>query len=656
MWTTISRTIGRLWCGLFLVSCVLSMPLAPAAADDSTPPDVARISAIEGGVTMQRGDSGDAVDATVNAPVNVGDYITTAADARAEVQFDNADFVRIADNSQLRFTQLDSNANALQLASGAVQVALLRYTDARPQVETPSIKVVPDEAGEYRIVVDADGNTWVTVRSGSADLVAPDGTQTISAKTSVEISGDASSPDIRAVDYVAMDDFDTWNAQRDQYANAAFSSPAASTDITGLDDLSTYGNWQNVPGDGEAWVPNNQTADWAPYQDGRWAWEPYYGWTWVGYEPWGWAPYHYGRWVYAGNVGWAWCPGPANVRPAYQPALVAFFGFNIGGVNVGLSFGNAFSNVGWVPLAPGEPYYPWGGGRNVSITNITNVTNITNITNIYNYRNAHGRNGVAVVSQGDFTNGSRYQYENVHANDLHQVALAKNALPVVPTNQSLRFSTGTVAKAPMISNRFEKLPTPHTPQTFSNARSTIQTFAQHMQTPIQTTRTSTAPSNGVAQHPFITTKGTNSTIPPSKTVTSTSTTPTGVWGRFGSQGPSASAPSNAVAQHPFITTKGTNSTIPPSKTVTSTSTTPTGVWGRFGSQGPSASAPSNAVAQHPFITTKGTNSTIPPSKTVTSTSTTPTGVWGRFGSQGPVGQRTEQRGGATPVHHHQRHQ
>ena len=38
-----------------------------------------------------------------------------------------------------------------------------------------------------------------------------------------------------------------------------------------------------------------------------------------------------------------------------------------------------------------------------------------------------------------------------------------------------------------------------------------------------------------------------------------------------------------MAQHPFITTKGTNSTIPPSKTVTSTSTAPTG-WGRFDTQ------------------------------------------------------------------------
>ena len=51
------------------------------------------------------------------------------------------------------------------------------------------------------------------------------------------------------------------------------------------------------------WVPNEPDG-WAPYRDGNWTYEPYYGWTWVGYEPWGWAPYHYGRWFsYGGCVG-----------------------------------------------------------------------------------------------------------------------------------------------------------------------------------------------------------------------------------------------------------------------------------------------------------------------------------------------------------------
>jgi hypothetical protein len=86
--------------------------------------------------------------------------------------------------------------------------------------------------------------------------------------------------------------------------------------------------------------------------------DPYYGWTWVDTAPWGWAPYHYGRWVSV-NGYWAWAPGPAVVRPAYAPALVAFFGGHGGGVSVGIGVGGPV--VGWVALGWGEPVVPWWG-------------------------------------------------------------------------------------------------------------------------------------------------------------------------------------------------------------------------------------------------------------------------------------------------------
>jgi len=44
-------------------------------------------------------------------------------------------------------------------------------------------------------------------------------------------------------------------------------------------------------------------AGWAPYTNGRWLWDPVYGYSWVDYAPWGWAPFHYGRWVYNGYWG-----------------------------------------------------------------------------------------------------------------------------------------------------------------------------------------------------------------------------------------------------------------------------------------------------------------------------------------------------------------
>ena len=52
---------------------------------------------------------------------------------------------------------------------------------------------------------------------------------------------------------------------------------------------------------------------------------------------------------------WAWAPGPVVVRPAYAPALVAFFGAPGVRVAVGAPF------VSWVALGWGEPCVPWWG-------------------------------------------------------------------------------------------------------------------------------------------------------------------------------------------------------------------------------------------------------------------------------------------------------
>jgi hypothetical protein len=52
-------------------------------------PAVARVSFINGNVSIQRGDSGDWVAATVNTPLEAGDRISTGDSSRAEVQLDS---------------------------------------------------------------------------------------------------------------------------------------------------------------------------------------------------------------------------------------------------------------------------------------------------------------------------------------------------------------------------------------------------------------------------------------------------------------------------------------------------------------------------------------------------------------------------------------
>lgn len=335
---------------------------APADEADQNPqtqPTVGHISFIHGNVSIQRGDSGDWIAATLNTPIEAGDRVSTGDDSRAEVQLDYANLVRLAANSTVKITSLNKGQIQLQVGEGLVSYGVLANSQAAAEIDTPNSAVHPLQQGEYRIQIANDGDTEVTVRNGEADVSEPQGSTKVESGQLITIQG-TDNPQYQTTDAPAPDDFDQWSSGRDQTIQTAQSWQHTDRYYTGSQDLDSYGHWENVPDYGQVWVPD-QDSGWAPYRDGTWQWEPYYGWTWVSYEPWGWAPYHYGRWfVYGGN--WAWWPGPIGVYggwgydPVWSPAYVSFFGW--GG---GVGFGFGFGNIGWLPCGPGDFFHPWWG-------------------------------------------------------------------------------------------------------------------------------------------------------------------------------------------------------------------------------------------------------------------------------------------------------
>jgi hypothetical protein len=482
-----TRTAARALAGGVLASLVLGASLgsAPALADDdAAPPGVARISLLNGDVDVQRADSGDPLAAAINAPVLVGDYVTTGDDSRSEVQFDSSTVVRLASDTQVRFTRMDPDGDSLQVAAGTVEVAVLHPGDAHAEIDTPSVALRPRDAGDYRVTVTDEGSTQITVRRGRADAMLPAGPQSLTTAGTMVLQGSPSNPQVQFVAALGYDAFDRWNADRDQQIEAATSGRYAGEGIVGASDLDPYGRWVDQSGYGNVWVPT-VAQGWAPYRDGRWVWEPYYGWTWVSQEPWGWAPYHYGRWFFAAGTGWCWYPGPVAVRPVWQPALVAFVGF--GG---GFGFSLGFGNVGWVPLAPFEPYHPWWGPRYANRTtvvhNYTNITNITNVTNVttYHYRNLLVRNAVTGVPAQDFAAGRFDRRLPVEPARLNDAKLVNGPLPVVPGAQNLRLSErkpSQTAHSEAIQRNFRTFAAPlHQAAPFEQQRASMQTVTRRL--------------------------------------------------------------------------------------------------------------------------------------------------------------------------------
>jgi len=425
--------------------------------DDGDAPDhgVARISLVNGDVTVRRGDTGDLTAAAPNGPLLVNDLLATGQNSTAEIQFDAANMIRLGNTSEVRIGELEYGRYLVQIASGTTMFRVLRNNNADVEISTPTVSVRPTEQGSYRITVLPDGTTEITVRSGRADIFSPRGSESLSPGRTMEARGTPSDPEYMIVASIPNDDWDRWNADRDRTLERAVSTRYVPPDVYGAEDLDSYGQWQNDPSYGNVWVPAVDPG-WAPYRVGRWEYVDFYGWTWVSGDPWGWAPYHYGNW-YMSSYGWAWYPGAFGGRHYWRPAMVSFFGWGGGGLSVGFGFGN----VGWVPLAPFERYRPWYG-RGYNSTTIVN--NVTVVNNFRNARFVNGRNGVTSVNANDFGRGRRIDSNNfVRAsnNDLARAGSVQGRLPFSASRDGRRMSDRQVNQqsAPRLSDNTRFAPT-----------------------------------------------------------------------------------------------------------------------------------------------------------------------------------------------------
>src|SRR5205085_1192162 len=79
---------------------------------------VARLSVILGEVGIRRGDTSEVIAAVPNAPLQKGDSVQTSRTGAAEVQIDGANVIRIAENSEIGFSDLQFRRAQIQLSAG----------------------------------------------------------------------------------------------------------------------------------------------------------------------------------------------------------------------------------------------------------------------------------------------------------------------------------------------------------------------------------------------------------------------------------------------------------------------------------------------------------------------------------------------------------
>ena len=385
----------------------------PAFAQDvvtPTPPArVGQIADVSGSVSYNgAGSNGAWVTATPNYPVTTGDSLFTQDGAEAALVLDSSRLT-LGSNTELQVTALDNeNFNATE-SQGEV---FLNLTNLQPgqnfTLNTPRGAVNISQSGEYDIAAgDANTPTTVSVLAGSASI----GQLQVPAGQAGYLTGTGETT--AQLGPLQHDPFMDHVLAELAPPPPPYAAPVVAQ-MTGVGELSNYGTWDQSPQYGAVWYPS-VAASWAPYREGHWAYVAPWGWTWVDADPWGFAPFHYGRWIQDGGR-WGWVPAAAyagggygpDYQPVYAPAVVGFFGLGVG-VAVTAAILSSGS-IGWVPLAPGEAYYPSYHAdpdylRRINRVDVRNYTqiNVHNTVIFNNYANRHAATYIpgATMARGE---------------------------------------------------------------------------------------------------------------------------------------------------------------------------------------------------------------------------------------------------------------
>ncbi len=365
--------MGRAKGLLLALVAAIGMLLVPLSrAQDEEPAStsrarIVRLSYAEGSVQLATNRGVE--NATINVPLTEGDRLSTSSNGWAEVQLEDGSAVRLAPSTAVTFTELgrDSSGSTLttvDLDQGEAEFNVSRKHDDQFAVTVNNKTVLVKHSGRFRVSSSVQNPLEVVVYKGEVGVKDPDSGQQVAVKKDETFTLDPMDPSHYALDKEAQsDELDRWSQQRDtalaEYASNGNGNYAESPYQYGMNDLSYYGTYYNVPGYGYMWQPYGAGLGWDPFMNGYWTLTPF-GYCWVSAYPWGWLPYRYGNWIFVNGSGWMWQPGSSWIGWWRRPHLVnAPPGFHPPAPPPRSSIGTVTMN----PRAPRTPFTQLPGNR-----------------------------------------------------------------------------------------------------------------------------------------------------------------------------------------------------------------------------------------------------------------------------------------------------
>jgi hypothetical protein len=407
---------------------IIAAGVCPSLAGDKAKVLVGRVSHVEGQLLRYVYEEKDWVAIGREAPFGLEDALYTDSDGRGELMLPNNIWIRVGGSTQIQLVKLKPDLTEVDVAAGMARLHN-RSGEGVIKVTSPFGYVVAYGDTVFDIYV-GDESVEVIGITGTVEFVhGADESRYEVVAGSTSVVADAKQ--IVAEDGYVDGDWDDWNLGRDDLWTKRVEVKGDSIEYlpANLSDdayaLEENGRWEKVYHEGEyrtLWKPTRVSAGWAPYTVGRWS--VYYGDNcWIPDEPFGYVTHHYGSWVRVDSCNcWYWSP-PKVRRVATRVSRDWYEDYEWCPGRVGWVHRDNY--VGWVPLAPTEPYYSnrYWGATSVVVSTVPQVN-----INIGGYRYLDD----AVIVNHDHLYGVN-NYSAVRVTNINKTTIVNNyhSAPVV---------------------------------------------------------------------------------------------------------------------------------------------------------------------------------------------------------------------------------
>jgi len=177
----------------------LAGTLLPILAQSPTAltPGIAHITAVKGRVSIRYGSSGNWTPVVLNAPLATDDFVATEPGARADVQLDSTNTLRLTGSGEIRFVRCEDEHYEVALGKGAIVYRVTGPSQAIAAVDTPSVSVAPSREGVYRIGLNRAGESEIRADEGDVLVYAPSGSMWVNEGQKLWARGSAIDPEFR---------------------------------------------------------------------------------------------------------------------------------------------------------------------------------------------------------------------------------------------------------------------------------------------------------------------------------------------------------------------------------------------------------------------------------------------------------------------------